>query len=163
MCDISECFIWLNGTAWTGLSAVATFLAVLVALFLPGYQEYKQNQNIVALIEKELEENYSRLVKTENWKDQTINGQSISALSQKFAIAEHISLKIWSEYKYKLAVYSSEEYEKFNAPNDVLDRILDSRKDYLAGIEPEKTRASMEIEKKIDSFLCKCKEVRKLS
>lgn len=160
MTEIPENFIGLTGTAWTGLSAVATFLAVVVALFLPSYQEYKQNKNILALIKIELDDNYSLLVKTENWKDQEIGGQKLLALDQKIAAAEHIKLKIWNEFKYKLAVYSSKKYEQHKDLIDVLERIADYRTNIIANIEPKKTMATTEIESQIGLFISKYKEAK---
>jgi hypothetical protein len=147
---MSECFIWLSGATWTGLNTLATFAAVLVALYLPKYQEVRQNKNISILIEKELDGNYALLEKTE----------TMPHLEFKVAVAEHISLKIWNEFKFKLAVYSSEKYSKFEDANVVLEKVLVFRSDFLAGVEPKKTMASQVFEREISSFLSKHREMR---
>jgi flagellar hook-basal body complex protein FliE len=125
--DLTDLTRWL---------VIATFAAVLVALIFPLYQEHKQNRNILLLIKKELDENYSKLASTEKWSDQTISGQTFSAIDQKIAFVKHIKFKIWSEFKYKLAVYNSDEFEKYKQHNDILEQMTDSINEMIVNPNP---------------------------
>lgn len=96
---------------WDVVSAIATFLAVLVALFIPFYeslQKNKANNNIINSIRSELDNNV-RLIRKKD-----IEG------------IKKVNLSVWNEYKYQIISSNPEFYGKCNDIYIDIDRLLRS-------------------------------------
>ena len=105
MPTVPETFLMLSSTAWTALSSIATFLVVLVALFLPFYQERKKRKNLIELIKDEIKSNSETLEVAQKNKDMAP------------AILREINLNIWEDHKQNLANISSNDYLEFKKIN----------------------------------------------
>ena len=105
MPTVPKTFLMLSSTAWTALSSIATFLVVLVALFLPFYQERKKRKNLIELIEDEIKSNSKTL-------EMAQKNEGMAP-----AILREINLNIWEDHKQNLANISSDDYLEFKEIN----------------------------------------------
>lgn len=126
-----ETFLYLSSTAWTWLSAIFTFLAVAVALFLPFYLDYLKEKNINNLIEKEYQSNISIIKKAleENNKDYSKSYVWNSEQTYKIVIQAWILSKVnlnnWNDYKLHLAVSDSNKYMYYQEKNWKISELID--------------------------------------
>jgi hypothetical protein len=122
-CIKEEMFLSLTSTAWSAISAITTFLAVLVALFLPFYYERKKKINLSNLIEVELARNFELLNKANSVGTAQINGQPISRCNLMYPYLAKLDLSVWSENKKTVAEISSNRYLKYSYVTDLIKNI----------------------------------------
>lgn len=142
---------------WTALASIGTLAAVLIALFLPAYNERKRVKNIAKLIEGEISRNYQITKNTNNEHTITLpdgNEQKIVLGAEE--TYRLLRLNLWKEYKYKLADDSPQDYEKYQ---NICQHI-----EALSKLEQvkEEFRPIM-FQGEIDSFLKKCREILKFN
>lgn len=124
---------------WVAFAAIGTWLAVLVALFSSSIYKWKNNRHITKLIEAEILGNMGiikNMISKESRK--TPNGIEISAVQNNDALREHINLSLWVEFRYKLAVYNSSKYQKYQDINRHAEAIVD------ATMEPPESRMMLQ-------------------
>jgi len=142
---------------WTALASIGTLLAVLIALFLPAYNEKKTIKKITKLVEGEILRNY-QITKNTN-QEQTItlpNGNEQKIVLSAQETTRLIQLNLWQQYKYKLADNSPAEYEKYQN----ICQHIEALSNY--------DRINLELypilfQEEISSFLRKCREVLKFN
>lgn len=128
-----ETFLHLSSTAWTWLSAIATFLAVLVALFLPFYLEYLKEKNIINLVDQEYKININIIkdAKDSKNKDYTnlIKGTPLNIeqviLAKQIHILKNLSLNNWKDYKWNIAVNNWKKYLDFENKNKEISSLIE--------------------------------------
>ena len=113
MASEPELFLSLSPTDWSAISSIATFLAVVVALFLPSYYEIKKKQNLVRLIEYELKKNIELIKKAHSLEEGKLEGKVISKLNLMCPVLEHLNLSIWNDCKQSIAEISSAKFLKY--------------------------------------------------
>jgi len=113
---------------WDAMAAIGTFLAVLTALLLPKWTQHKRNSHIEMLIKAEVEDNLSKikLIHHENFtvRDGPLAGTVLPAAQKNDAVIEFISLKVWDEFKFELAVHRPQEFKKFSKLNENVEQLL---------------------------------------
>lgn len=118
-----ETFLCLTSIQWRGLWVIATLFVSVIALFLPFIIEYIKNNNRKNIIKSEIDDNYNKLVKSIDtdivWIDE---------IDIQIAIVEHISLKLWNEFKYTLIDIDISLYNKYFKINNIIELIIDDRK-----------------------------------
>ena len=137
---------------WSALASLGTLAAVLVALFLPIYNERKRIRRVKKLIEGEISRNYKITQNTNN--EHTIklpNGINTKIILGPEERNRLLRLNLWEEYKYKLADDSPQDYESYQ---NICQHI-----EALSKLEQvkEELRPIM-FQSEIDSFLKKCRE-----
>ncbi|WP_448875332.1 hypothetical protein [Desulfobulbus propionicus] len=111
---------------WNALSSIATLSAVLVALFMPWWIQYRRANRLERLIRAEIDENLKKLKNIIQQKE-TIDlpgGNHIPGQQLKLALAQRIDLKLWHQCKFELAADRPESYEKFESVNAHAEDIL---------------------------------------
>lgn len=140
---------------WTALASMGTLSAVLIALFLPIYNERKRIKRVVKLIEGEILRNYN-ITKNTN-KEHTFpfpDGTNVKVTLGAEETYRLLRLNLWEEYKYKLADDSPKDYDRYQ---DICQHI-----EALSRLEHIKQEfRSLMFQTEIDSFLKKCREVLK--
>lgn len=142
-----ETFLDLTGIQWSGLGVIATFLVASIALLLPLCQEWRNNNSIVKLVEKELQDNLMKIdMANRNVKENFTLADGtklkISKLSRQIAITGHLSLNHWSEFKYKVAIKRPNTYKKLQTTMKKIEGMLDARNNIAA---PTSTKISQAI------------------
>jgi hypothetical protein len=108
MANEHETFLFLSGLAWTAISSIATALAVIVALLLPFYLDWKKRKNLSLLIEDEIHRNLDRMKKSDNMKSGKLpNGDTIRKVDIMSAFLVHLDTHIWEQNKQTIAEISS--------------------------------------------------------
>lgn len=99
---------------WTALASIGTLAAVLIALFLPAYNERKRVKRIAKLIEGEIFRNYQISKNTNQVQTITLpDGTKQKIVLDTQETYKRLRLNLWEEYKYKLADDSPHNYEKY--------------------------------------------------
>lgn len=141
---------------WTALSAIGTLLAVLIALFLPSFNEYKRVNRIVRLIEGEISRNYRIAKNADSVHDIPFpDGATHRVVLSAQDTARLFKLDLWKEYKYKLADDRPESFEKYQGICQHIDALSDLNQIH------EKWRP-VKFKGEIDLFVKKCQEELKL-
>ncbi len=142
---------------WTGLASIGTLAAVLIALFLPTYNEYKRVKRIVKLIEGEILRNYQITKNTSQEHTITLpDGTKQNYFLSAQETYRLLRLNLWEEYKYKLADDSPQNYEKYQ---NICQHI-----EALSKLEQVKEELKqLMFNGEIESFLKKCRENLKFS
>lgn len=141
---------------WTALSAIGTLLAVLIALFLPSFNEYKRVNRIVRLIEGEISRNYRIAKNADSGHDIPFpDGSTHHVVLSAQDTARLFKLDLWKEYKYKLADDRPESFEKYQGICQHIDALSDLNQIH------EKLRP-VKFKGEIDLFVKKCQEELKL-
>lgn len=102
---------------WTAISALATLLAVLVAVFLPFYQKKRDANNRLIAVKIEYERNINlikQLVQQQPFK--TDDGE-IPAHKLNVAMAKNLSLKIWESHWAELSLEHPEAFKELEGQN----------------------------------------------
>lgn len=91
---------------WTAFSAIATFCAVLVALFLPIFTNYRKYSNMKKVIYMEFYENCSILGKIGDWNESTtLNNDFIpTGYLKNMAYVNELNLSFWNKYKFEISI-----------------------------------------------------------
>ncbi|MCK9439365.1 hypothetical protein M0Q39_04890 [Patescibacteria group bacterium] len=101
----------MSEICWEAVSAIATFLAVVVALFIPyceKLQRDKINTNIIEVVTNELKNNIKLIGKGD------------------MESLKRINLNVWNEYKYQIVMNNPEFYRKCNDIYKDIDVLLSS-------------------------------------
>lgn len=108
---------------WTAFSAIATFCAVLVALFLPIFTNYRKYINMKKVIYMEFYENCSILGKISDWNETTtLNNNPVpTGYLKNIAYLNELNLSFWNKYKFEISI------RDINIYNDL--------KEYISNIE----------------------------
>lgn len=119
---------------WSAAAAIGTMLAVIVALFLPILSRYFLSNRIEHLIAADLKRNYEVIKNMTSRDSSTLpDGQTIDAASVINALARHIDLRIWHQYRHNLASDRPKSYAKYHEVYRYAEGIL--------GIETDQTPA----------------------
>ena len=113
---------------WTALAALATLLAVLVALFMPLFSQYVRNNRLERLIKAEMDHNL-KVIRNFVSKDplELPDGKTVSPITRNNELVRHIDLRLWREYRYELAGDRPHSFEKFNSINRYAEAIIDAQ------------------------------------
>jgi len=142
---------------WTALASLGTLAAVLVALFLPMYNERKRIKKVKKLIEGEILRNYQITKNTNNEHTITLpNGTNTKVVLRPDETYRLLRLNLWEEYKYKLADDSPQVYETYQ---NICQHIEALSK--LEQVKEEFRPIMFQCE--INSFLKKCREILKFN
>jgi hypothetical protein len=137
---------------WTALSSIGTLLAVLVALFIPSYNELKRVNRVVRLIEGEITRNYEKAIKADAHHDvQFPGGNKVQIVLKPEDTARLLKLDLWNEYKYKLADHRPEAFVKYQ---DIC-RHIESLSDLK---QVNEDLRSVKFKGEIEPFIQKCRE-----
>lgn len=115
---------------WIAFQAIATLLGVMVAIFLPFWQEFTKNNSMESILKAELRENYRTIknaTSTENivLKGSPMDGTSIDPYSRNQALMPSISLIAWKEFSYHLASTRPKAFLQYNAMYDQVKVFVD--------------------------------------
>ena len=90
---------------WSALGAIGTLLAVCVALFFPLISKHFKLKKIRTLLALEIKDNHEQIskMKPADFTSKLPNGQEVPASALNCAYAENVKLRIWDEYRYKIA------------------------------------------------------------
>lgn len=142
---------------WSALASLATLAAVLIALFLPSYNENKRIKKIAHLVESEILRNFKITKNTNQEHTLTLpDGKKQKIILSAKETTRLIRLNIWEQYKYKLADDSPKHYDKYNDICLHIEALLKYDR-----IDTELFPVMYQEE--INSFLTKCKDVLKFS
>jgi uncharacterized protein YggT (Ycf19 family) len=111
---------------WNALSSIATLSAVLVALFMPWWIQYRKANRLERLIRAEIDENL-KILKNIIQQKETVDlpgGNHIPGQQLILALAQRIDLKLWHQCKFDLAADRPVSYQKFESVNAHADDIL---------------------------------------
>lgn len=97
---------------FSGIGALATAAAVLVALFLPWFQNKKTLKNILHVLKDELANNEIVLNEAKNIPKggMIVNGIKLQALALYFVKLDHLSVEIWRNHSVQLATLSAKDF-----------------------------------------------------
>lgn len=125
---------------WTALAAVGTLAAVIIALFSSIISTWRSNRRIAKLIEAELLGNM-QIIRNMRAKESRKfpNGMEVSAVQNNDALRGHIDLRIWHEFRYKLAASNPSKYQEYQNINCYAEAIVD------ATMEPPEMRMMLQI------------------
>lgn len=117
---------------WDALSAIGTLLAVLVALAFPIVESIKSKRRTANLIESEIRRNFLVIRGMRTTESVTLPGPEnivLSALDQHEALRGSIDLRLWEEFRYKLASTSPALFQRYEKINRHAEAILDAKKE----------------------------------
>ena len=119
---------------WTALSAISTFVAVLVAMFLPFYQRRRAAKNRLRAINVELSRNQQILAQLKKVEPIiTPDNKKVPVLIIQVEMAKSLSLTIWQNHWVDLSLEYPKEFHKLNDINlaikDIQDRSQSVRKE----------------------------------
>jgi hypothetical protein len=155
-----ETFIFISSITWSAISSIATFSAVIVALFLPLYFEHKKKKNIGNTVELETQYNLDLLIKGDDCKEGDYNGTKISKINFMCPVLINLRIDIWKENKQTIAEISDELFKKYYEINNLINIIIEHANDiiskksqsaWVVTIE-EEVKICIEKIKKIKSF-----------
>jgi len=114
---------------WTALASIGTLFAVLVALFMPGFRQYRRNNRIKRHVLAEMQENMRiiRNMTLEDPKELPDEHNGIKHIGPDVimnSLTERIDLSIWRQYRYELAEYRPKSYEKYQSVNRFAEAII---------------------------------------
>lgn len=114
MANEPETFLCLSGLAWTAISSIATALAVIVALLLPFYLNWRRRENLRILIEDEIDRNLEWIKMSDQmWGEDPSNGVKFRKVDLLCAGLVHLDTHIWEQNKQTIAEISSQKYLKY--------------------------------------------------
>ncbi|MEX1013993.1 MAG: hypothetical protein WDZ80_02425 [Candidatus Paceibacterota bacterium] len=112
---------------WT---AVAAFLAVLVALFSSSISKWKENRRIVKLIEAELRGNVLIIRNMRSREPRRLTKDiKVSPAENNDALRTHIDLRLWHKFRYSLAASNPKKYKKYQEINRYAEAIVKTTMD----------------------------------
>lgn len=121
-----ELFLGLSNTAWTAISSIATFLAVLVALYLPLSERFNRRRKIYKSIENEIRNNFRVLEKIKNQSFATAVTKLIGETPQ-FVVIAHVTRQIdveyWEHNKQLISESSFKKLGEYTAINKELKEL----------------------------------------
>lgn len=114
---------------WIAFQAVATLLGVMVAIFLPFWQEFSKNNSMESILKAELKENYKTIKNATSTENITLSGgpmdgKSIDPYSRNQAFIPRISLVAWKEFSYRLASTRPKAFFQYNAMYDQANEFI---------------------------------------
>ncbi len=132
-----ETFMYISSIGWSWISAISTFLAVIIALAMPFILEYRKNKNILKIIEKEYESNYNLIKNANNTSNKQFSNVqndfpeiNIDGLTIEYKINTlfNINLINWDLYKNILASSNSDKYLYYQEKNKVIQELKEYAK-----------------------------------
>lgn len=123
--EICDTFLCLSSTGWSALSTIVTLVAVLVALFLPAYYEYKKRRNLCTLIEYEILENLKLLIKANLLGNNKIDLGGTSKIKLMTPILVNLDLQVWNSNNQTIAEISSKKFLKYS---DIINQLTNIKK-----------------------------------
>jgi len=121
--EYREEFLGFSSTAWSGLGAISTFLAVLVALASPYIFERLKINRLFKLILNEMHSNIS-LVKTASDAKKCPNPIQVSLELMANASLCNLNLDEWKSHRNTLSTFSAKKYLRIKSVNDQLSELL---------------------------------------
>ncbi len=110
---------------WNALAAMGTLLAVAVALLWPIYNQYLRNNRLERLLEAEVRGNL-KIIKnmTSDKPTELPHGQIVLDFVKNDALAGHINIHMWLQFRYELAGERVNRFAKLNTVTASLCRIV---------------------------------------
>jgi hypothetical protein len=124
-----DLFLGLSSTAWTGISAIATFAAICFGYYLPQRDSKKKEQkyydNTLSIVKSDLQTFYSQMKTVhDNEAKMTLDGKPMPEDTKKQVMfgmyARHILdaeliIKCWQENRNVILRNNHDEYKKVDA------------------------------------------------
>lgn len=121
-----ETFLYLDSIGWSGLSSIATFLAVLVALFIPLVSSRLRLKNIRKALHVESTYNFNQIQYALKSKGSSLINNAIPFGVSLSAYLKHIRIDVWQYHNVTLAENSSKIFSYYYDYNNRLKQIKEN-------------------------------------
>ena len=109
---------------WTAFSAIATFCAVLVALFLPIFTNYRKYLKMKKVIYMEFYENCSILGKIGYWNKTSLDNNPVATgYLINIAYLNELNLSFWNKYKFEISIRDINIYNDLKKYINYIEKI----------------------------------------
>jgi len=120
MTDQTEMFFGLSNTAWTAISSLSTFLAVLVALYFPISEKLGRRKKIYRTIENEIRKNFCVLEKAKTNHLAALVGPNVPKYVMIAFSMGQINIDYWEVNRQFVSEASRKRYDEYSEVNNDL-------------------------------------------